>query len=72
MPTTGTESLDLEWERVEVLAQCLLSSRVDVQPKVELFDRLEGLQQRVMEDRASPDSPWLRLPIRGLPALALE
>jgi len=72
LPAFAPVGLAAEWERVEVLAQCLLHSRAGKQSDAELINRLEQLQYQVEEMRASPNSPWLRLPVHNLPPLALD
>jgi hypothetical protein len=64
--------LHAEWERLEVLALCLQSSRRGGQPDSELINRLQELQRQVDELRNSADSPWRRLPVDNLPPLAVD
>ena len=72
LPVLAPVDLNIEWERVEVLAQCLLHSRAGKQSDNDLIHRLEHLQHQVGELRASSSSPWLRLPIHNLPPLSLD
>jgi hypothetical protein len=64
--------IEAEWERVEVLAHCLLRSRAGKQPEPELINRLQRLQHQVDRVRQSPNNPWDKLPTRGLPFLAFD
>ncbi len=64
--------LDAEWERVDVLMQCLRASQAGQSPETALIRHLEHLQAQVEQIRVSSDSPWHRLPIRNLPPLALD
>ena len=65
-------NLQAEWERVEVLAHCLLLSRSGQQPQDDLLKRLEKLQLQVDRLRQSKNSPWSRLPISGLTSLGMD
>ncbi|MCB1761058.1 MAG: ATP-binding protein [Gammaproteobacteria bacterium] len=65
-------TLELEWERVELLAQCLLSSQRGAEPAGEQIERLQQLQARLERLRNSEQSPWRRLPVEDLPPLALD
>ncbi len=65
-------NLQVEWERVEVIAQCLLMSRSGRQPQDEVLKRLEQLQSQVDRLRQSPNSPWLRLPVLQLTPLGID
>lgn len=67
-----TSSLTTEWQRIDVLAQCLQHSRGGGQPEAGLIGRLEQLQQQLQRDRVAMDSPWRRLPIQDLPPLAID
>jgi hypothetical protein len=64
--------IQLELARVEVLAQCLLTSRAGREPDPEQIPRLKRLQHQVERVRRSETSPWFRLPTRGLSPLALD
>lgn len=61
-----------EWERVEVLALCLLASRSGREPESELISRLKRLQHQVELLRGSENNPWRRLPTGDLSPLALD
>ncbi len=65
------EELELEWTRMEILAACLLDTRRGKEPSDDQARRLQELQLPVRALRQG-DSPWRRLPLRGLPALAYE
>lgn len=69
---TAPRHLDTEWERVEMIVQCLLRSQTHQAPEAELVHHLEHLQHEVMQVRAAADNPWLRLPVHTLPPLALD
>ncbi len=64
-----TYELDLEWERVEVLAHCLTSTRRGENAGTPLLARLERLQKSVNELRESGLSAWTRLPGEHLTSL---
>jgi len=61
-----------EWARVEILAQCLLTSRAGRAPDPEQITRLKRLQHQVERLRRSENSPWFKLPTRDLSPLALD
>jgi hypothetical protein len=58
-----------EWERVELLGQCLAESRRGHALSEELLQRLRALQQQVAHDRAAAETCWRavsRLPLSGV------
>ncbi len=61
-----------EWERIEVLAQCLAASRSGKEPETELIARLRRLQHQVEVLRRGENSPWLRLSTEDLSFLGLD
>jgi hypothetical protein len=65
-------TLELEWERVELLAQCLLLSQRGGEPSAEQIERLQQLQSRLERLRSGEQSPWRRLPVADLPPLAID
>jgi hypothetical protein len=62
--------LTAEWDRVDVLARCLLQSQSGKEPEPDLVHRLKRLQHQVDRLRGDAAGPWRRLPLDGLPALA--
>ncbi len=67
--------MQAEWQRIEVLAQCLLCSRLNKEPEQAQLDALRQLQGKVERLRGRGDSannPWHRLPVADLPPLALD
>jgi hypothetical protein len=65
------DSLDHEWERIELLGQSLVSAR-NGQPVGEaMLERLTFLQHQVVFMRDA-QSPWRRLPVDGLSALEMD
>lgn len=65
-------NIQAEWERVELLANCLLRARVAKEPDTEQITRLQQLQHQIEILRQHPDSPWHRLPTADLSPLALD
>jgi DNA polymerase III delta prime subunit len=70
-PAYSTTSIDAEWARIDVLAQCLIRSRVGQEPEEKLIQQLSQLQQQVESLRGSKNA-WQHLPIQDLDPLALE
>jgi hypothetical protein len=64
-------SLAVEWQRIELLAQCLLESRAEREPTGELVNQLRELQHRVERLRRE-GKLWQPLAVEGLPYLALD
>lgn len=64
--------LDVEWDRIELLARCLLLSRNGKKPDETTLQRLRDLQYQVEALRSSNQSPWQKLPLENLPPLALD
>jgi len=64
--------MQLEWERAELLARCLLASRAGQPPDNDTLSRLESLQHEVQHLRTRADSPWARLPTEGFSPLAMD
>ena len=56
MTATPAPGLAAEWERVELLGQCLADSRRGQELSNDLLQRLRGLQQQVASDRATTGS----------------
>lgn len=69
--TLQTAGLEAEWQRVDVLAQCLALSRHGKQPAAETLDMLRSLQQQVEQLRDS-GTAWDLLPTAGLSPLAMD
>ena len=65
------ESLRAEWQRIEILAQCLIASRAGTQPNENLIERLQKAQQQIEFIRNNQD-PWSKLNTSGLPNIALD
>lgn len=65
-------SVQAEWLRVEALVSCLMRSRQGAAPGPELLAELGRLHDQVSVLRRDPNSPWWRLPLEGLPPLALD
>ena len=63
--------LDREWQRIEVLAKCLLEARAGKEPGAELLARLTQVQQLVQHHRGE-QSPWEIIGAQDLPGLALD
>lgn len=64
--------IQAEWERIELLGRCLLSSRLGKEPDQGLLSQLQYLQHRVEMVRQAERSPWMRLPVTDLSPLALD
>lgn len=64
--------LQAEWERVAILAQCLLRSRAGKEPESEQMTQLEELQGQIGLGRQNPNSSWRKLPTNSLSPLALD
>ncbi len=64
-------SLTAEWQRVEILAHCLLESRGGKQPSDNLLARLKESQHQV-ELLRQDGQLWRSLPLDNLPELALD
>ncbi len=58
MTATVMPGLAAEWERVELLGQCLSESRRGHELSNELLQRLRRLQQQIAEERAAPQTWW--------------
>ncbi len=74
IPRTASQaapSLTAEWQRIELLAQCLLESRTGREPPDELLVRLKDCQHQV-EFLRQEGQAWSILPLQGLPELALD
>ncbi len=65
-------SIQAEWERVELLAHCLLRSRAGKEPEPEQISRLQHLQHQIERVRQGKKSPWMKLPTANLSSLALD
>src|SRR5439155_13641425 len=66
---TPAPGLAAEWERVELLGQCLADSRRAQELSSDLLQRLRGLQQQVASDRATSQTWWRaisRVPLSGV------
>ena len=69
MTATPAPGLAAEWERVELLGQCLADSRRGQELSNDLLQRLRGLQQQVASDRATSQTWWRaisRVPLSGV------
>jgi len=64
--------IQAEWERVAILAQCLLRSRAGQEPESEQIAQLEELQCQISLVRQNPNSSWRKLPTNSLSPLALD
>lgn len=64
--------IQVEWERIELLARCLMLSRAGRTLDETVIARLRELQQRVDLLRADRKNPWQLLPVAGLSALAMD
>ena len=65
-------NLQPEWERVELLAHCLLLSRSGRQPQDDMLKRLEQLQFQVDRLRQSIHNPWTKLSVNQLSPLGID
>ena len=65
-------NLQPEWERVELLAHCLLLSRSGRQPQDDMLKRLEQLQFQVDRLRQSIHNPWTKLSVKQLSPLDID
>ncbi len=70
--TVVSIGIQAEWERVAVLAQCLLRSRAGQAPESEQITRLQYLQQQIERLRQGANSPWRKLPTQVLSPLAFD
>jgi hypothetical protein len=66
---TRSTSLAPEWQRVGVLARCLLASREGREPAEDLVAQLKEYQHQIVFLRQEGKA-WGRLPLHGLPELA--
>ncbi len=64
-------SIDAEWQRIDILARCLIDSRAGKQPEQKLINELNQKQQRVNHLRAAVNNPWNNLATE-LSALAMD
>ncbi|MDJ0807045.1 MAG: ATP-binding protein [Gammaproteobacteria bacterium] len=64
-------SLEPEWKRIELLAQCLLEARYGREPAEALLSRLNEVQHQV-ECLREEGQVWRSLSAEALPALALD
>ncbi|MBL4658872.1 MAG: ATP-binding protein [Alcanivoracaceae bacterium] len=65
------ENLQPEWQRIEILALCLIESRAGKQPKDSLIERLQNAQQQI-EFIRNTQGPWSTLNTKELPNIALD
>ena len=63
--------IQLEWDRIELLARCLLMSRAGKEPTRETINHLHHLQHQIEQLRGA-ENPWHKLPTQELPPLALD
>ena len=61
---------DAEWQRIELLARCLLENRSSDKTSPDLILKLEAVNRLVIQHRQG-DSPWDRPVFHGLDDLAL-
>jgi len=64
-------SMDAEWQRIDILAQCLIASRSGKQPEQILIKDLNHKQQQVNHLRAAANNPWKKI-APDLSALAMD
>ncbi len=64
-------SLKPEWDRLELLCQCLVRSRDNKEIPAELLDRLRQLQLQVSELRAD-GTPWATLDVGALSIIEMD
>ncbi|MBL4661549.1 MAG: hypothetical protein JKY19_14415 [Alcanivoracaceae bacterium] len=64
------ETLRPEWQRVEILAQCLLESRSGKKPSDNLIQHLQDSQQQIEFLRKG--NSWHKLTVDSLPDMALD
>ena len=64
--------IQAEWQRIELLGHCLLCSRAGKEPDQVQIAQLQHLQRRVEMLRRGEASPWMKLPVADLSALALD
>ncbi len=64
-------SLEAEWRRIEILAQCLIESRAGREPSEALLAQLKESQHQVKFLRQEGKA-WSILPVSDLPELALD
>lgn len=67
-----SSDLECEWNRIEILARCLLQSRADKSPNQSQIQQLEETQRQVEQGRQSTQTSWTRLPLPTLSALTLD
>ena len=70
-PSVDPGDLDVEWDRVEVLGECLLNSRQGRENDPSALERLRALQEGVLAARR-PGGPWHRLTETSLSSLELD
>lgn len=64
-------TLETEWKRIEILAQCLLESRADRETPAVLINELKDSQYQV-EFQRQEHNVWQNLGVDDLPSLALD
>ena len=69
--TILTAGLEAEWQRIDILAQCLLLSRQGKEPTREMLEHLRSLQQQVVQLR-DRGTAWGVLASDGLSSLAMD
>ena len=69
---TVTPSIQVEWQRLDVLVRCLMDSRMGKTQNADLLDQLQQFQHQVELLRDSMASPWNKLPTHDLPPLAFD
>ncbi|WP_246540277.1 ATP-binding protein [sulfur-oxidizing endosymbiont of Gigantopelta aegis] len=64
-------TLQVEWQRIEILAQCLSDTRLGREPTEAILKQLRHVQQQV-EQLRSKSNCWKGLAVDGLSPLALD
>ncbi len=70
--TLAPIGIQIEWQRIELLGRCLLSSRLGKEPEQEQIVELQQLQHRVELMRQGDASPWSKLAVADLSPLAVD
>lgn len=66
-----SSTLEVEWQRIEVLAECLLESRAGLEPSSILVQQLRDIQHQIEFIRKQGNA-WSQLVVDDLPELALD
>ena len=61
-----------EWQRIDILAHCLLLSRTGKQPEQNMIKQLNHLQHQIAHLRTNTDNPWTKISDSNLSPLAMD